>query len=134
MVFSTGIVLTAAFLPGRLEAQTEPNPELGRLMGGALRVQLRARGVDSTQWFRGRILVTTAGCTHVQVLDGRWAGGQLRPDSTTVPANERISTPLRHLRRIQTSPLGAAPDTLAWTDVPLDTLLLGEASPCRPDP
>lgn len=129
------VVLCAVILPHPLQAQ-EPqgNPELGRLMGSALRVQLRVRRVDSTLWFRGRVMRTTSGCTHIQVLDGRWLAGTLVPDSTLVPVAERISTGLRHVRRVQTAPLGVAPDSVsAWTEVPLDTLLLGEPPPCRPD-
>lgn len=118
-----------------LEAQAEVgNQELGRLVGGTLRVQLSVRGIDSTQWFHGRVMRTTTGCTHIQVLNGRWVDGQLLPDSTPVPPVQRISAPLRSLHRIQTTPHGLVPDSVsAWTDVPLDTLLMGEPAACEPD-
>lgn len=99
---------------------------------GRVRVQIRARGVDSTQWFEGRVMHAADGCTHIQVLDGRWARGRLHPDST-VPAAQRISVPLEHVRRIVAVPHGASPETLeGGTDVPLDTLLQGEPPRCRP--
>lgn len=125
------VVIAALCLPAGLEAQDAPrNPALGRLMG-PIRVQLSARGVDSTLWFRGRIMNAADGCTHVQIVDGRWVGGRLLPDSA-VPPTRRVSVPFRHLRRIETMPFVMGADSTAqWTAVPLDTLLHGEAPHCR---
>jgi hypothetical protein len=125
----TALVLGAC-ATGELAAQERPvNPDLGLLMGG-IRVQLRIRGADSTEWFTGRITQTAAGCTFIQLVDGRWRNRRLVPD-TAVAASDRVAAPLWRVRSMLTGPLGVSPaDSSAWRAVDLDRLLAGEPAQC----
>ena len=130
----TSTLATAAWivLVGQsLFAQERPpiNPDLGLLMGG-VKVQVRADGTDSTQWFRGRVVQTRTGCTHIQLQDALWQQGELRPEPN-VPAERRVSVALRAIRRLQTAPLGTAvEDTNLWSDFSVERLLRGEPPGC----
>jgi hypothetical protein len=122
-----GLSLGALLVTARpAPAQAPMNPNLGLLMGG-FRVQLRATGVDSTIWFTGRITQTRAGCTWIEIENGRWLGGVLVPDSG-VPPRERLLAPLFRVRRVSRGTDPGKP----VEEVDVQLLLSGEPPGCRP--